>query len=219
MWRLNIKNFAVAVSLIVGGLLGSGSSYAMSVVGPLDDATGIDGLVIGTQTYNVTFEHVAYDTIFGCDSDNPPGCTTYPTFYSPAEAIPSPNPTTAVVNAATDLFMALNALKVTGIAEISDQDEQNVLIPFGYTTYNNSGDNANVDYCLSSYAACFDKSAIGSWIYAGGVYTNVYSPASPGFQNDYAVFTAVTPLPAALPLFVSALGALGLLGWRRKQKA
>jgi hypothetical protein len=29
----------------------------------------------------------------------------------------------------------------------------------------------------------------------------------------------VTPIPAALPLFVSGLGALGLLGWRRKQKA
>jgi hypothetical protein len=30
--------------------------------------------------------------------------------------------------------------------------------------------------------------------------------------------TAVTPLPAALPLFATGLGALGLLGWRRKQK-
>jgi hypothetical protein len=33
-------------------------------------------------------------------------------------------------------------------------------------------------------------------------------------------FTAVTatPLPAALPLFATGLGALGLLGWRRKRK-
>jgi len=30
---------------------------------------------------------------------------------------------------------------------------------------------------------------------------------------------AVTPLPAALPLFATGLGALGLLGWRRKRKA
>jgi hypothetical protein len=28
-----------------------------------------------------------------------------------------------------------------------------------------------------------------------------------------------TPLPAGLPLFASGLGALGLLGWRRKRKA
>ena len=30
---------------------------------------------------------------------------------------------------------------------------------------------------------------------------------------------AQTPLPAALPLFATGLGALGLLGWRRKKKA
>jgi hypothetical protein len=29
----------------------------------------------------------------------------------------------------------------------------------------------------------------------------------------------VAPLPAALPLFAGGLGALGLLGWRRKRKA
>jgi len=30
---------------------------------------------------------------------------------------------------------------------------------------------------------------------------------------------ASAPLPAALPLFATGLGALGLLGWRRKRKA
>ena len=30
---------------------------------------------------------------------------------------------------------------------------------------------------------------------------------------------AATPLPAALPLFATGLGVLGLLGWRRKRKA
>jgi hypothetical protein len=42
--------------------------------------------------------------------------------------------------------------------------------------------------------------------------------------TDHIVVTGVTPpvmttpLPAALPLFATALGALGLLGWRRKKK-
>jgi hypothetical protein len=35
---------------------------------------------------------------------------------------------------------------------------------------------------------------------------------------DLASLTA-TPNPAALPLFVTGLGGLGLLGWRRKRKA
>ena len=35
----------------------------------------------------------------------------------------------------------------------------------------------------------------------------------------FAAAGAETPLPAALPLFTSGLGALGLLVWRRKRKA
>jgi hypothetical protein len=35
---------------------------------------------------------------------------------------------------------------------------------------------------------------------------------------DIKIAGAETPLPAALPLFVTGLGTLGLLGWRRKRK-
>ena len=40
-----------------------------------------------------------------------------------------------------------------------------------------------------------------------------------GVQLATGATSVVTPLPAALPLFASGLGALGLLGWRRKRKA
>ncbi len=40
-----------------------------------------------------------------------------------------------------------------------------------------------------------------------------------GGTNDWLVRVAVIPLPAALPLFVTGLGFMGLLGWRRKRKA
>lgn len=36
---------------------------------------------------------------------------------------------------------------------------------------------------------------------------------------DLSFAPAATPLPAALPLFATGLGALGLFGWRRKRKA
>ena len=52
-----------------------------------------------------------------------------------------------------------------------------------------------------------------SYLFAGGE----FSP------SDYwplaSEVAATTPLPAALPLFATGLGALGLLGWRRKRKA
>jgi hypothetical protein len=37
--------------------------------------------------------------------------------------------------------------------------------------------------------------------------------------NSGDLFLTPTPLPAALPLFAGGLGVIGLLGWRRKQKA
>ena len=38
------------------------------------------------------------------------------------------------------------------------------------------------------------------------------------FTLSGSVVGGTTPLPAALPLFATGLGALGLLGWRRKRK-
>jgi hypothetical protein len=48
-----------------------------------------------------------------------------------------------------------------------------------------------------------------------------YSQDAGNFTGDISVMAApsATPLPAALPLFASGLGAVGLLGWRRKKKA
>jgi hypothetical protein len=37
--------------------------------------------------------------------------------------------------------------------------------------------------------------------------------------TDAQLSSPVVPLPGALPLFATGLGALALLGWRRKRKA
>jgi lambda repressor-like predicted transcriptional regulator len=37
-------------------------------------------------------------------------------------------------------------------------------------------------------------------------------------ESQIAAGFATTPVPAALPLFATGLGAMGLLGWRRKRK-
>jgi hypothetical protein len=59
----------------------------------------------------------------------------------------------------------------------------------------------------------FDNTAGPAWGYFPDP-RNVESGAT-----SFIVATVETPLPAALPLFATGLGGLGLLGWRRKRKA
>ena len=39
------------------------------------------------------------------------------------------------------------------------------------------------------------------------------------FNMTFSLSGAEVPIPAALPLFATGVGALGLLGWRRKRRA
>jgi hypothetical protein len=53
----------------------------------------------------------------------------------------------------------------------------------------------------------------------GLIAIGVNGQPSPGDAPTTDVIGTATPLPAALPLFATGLGALGLVGWRRKKKA
>jgi hypothetical protein len=52
-----------------------------------------------------------------------------------------------------------------------------------------------------------------------GTYPYCYSSAPCSPTGPTGQLDVVTPAPAALPLFATGLGGLGLLGWRRKRKA
>jgi hypothetical protein len=57
-------------------------------------------------------------------------------------------------------------------------------------------------------------------IIAGNAYLNIHTTNFGGGEiRGFLAATAPTPLPAALPLFATGLGALGLYGWRRKRKS
>ena len=60
------------------------------------------------------------------------------------------------------------------------------------------------------------EAALFAGLAAGKAYLNIHTNLYPG--GEIRGFLSTTPLPAALPLFASGLGALGLLGWRRKRK-
>ena len=59
----------------------------------------------------------------------------------------------------------------------------------------------------------------GSFATSAGVLTITTVDPATNVAGDSTFTAVVTPLPAALPLFATALAMLGLLGWRRKRKA
>ena len=100
--------------------------------------------------------------------------------------------------------------------------------PFAYGQHNNLigiGDSCDAFGCSVSSTAnqavvVFDVDAFGNPLtgFEGAIAST--STTLIFFSTDLSVtLSAATPLPAALPLFVTGLGALGLLGWRRKKKA
>jgi hypothetical protein len=52
----------------------------------------------------------------------------------------------------------------------------------------------------------------------GGLTTAAGATISPSLTVDLPAGLAVTPIPAALPLFASGLGMFGWMGWSRKRK-
>jgi len=82
--------------------------------------------------------------------------------------------------------------------------------------------NANgqlVDFFVTADGADTFSFAIGGPVFSGlpdGVTFN--DPDAFIFNNIYSPPGSDTPIPAALPLFATGLGGLGLLGWRRKRK-
>jgi hypothetical protein len=105
------------------------------------------------------------------------------------------------------LTWTVNVANDTGIpAVVTGQ-----FIEFRTNSDPNQGDFANIDECLSvsgSSCATFGRDQ--------GNTTGRLDP--PVGTWSLASDTVVTPLPTALPLFATGLGALGLIGWRRKRK-
>jgi hypothetical protein len=72
------------------------------------------------------------------------------------------------------------------------------------------GTTLSVDLANTTYV-CADNNCNNESFYIDGKFTALNGPAdAPGLST--------TPLPGALPLMVSGLGALGFVGWRRKKK-
>jgi len=88
----------VAAFIAIGGMVVGGPSYAQMLQGTTTDATGIDGLTVGTTVYDVTFVQGSYNTVYA---------STPPTFLG--------DPTTAL-SATNALSSALTSFGVTALS-------------------------------------------------------------------------------------------------------
>ena len=106
-----------------------------------------------------------------------------------------------------------NPLNINFMAHLDGWDDTTYLTGAASQNYSLSSNGGGYDAYPSFSAYVYDHScAVGGPYCAEGGGENAINFA-------FRIADAETPLPAALPLFATGLGALGLLGWRRKRKA
>jgi hypothetical protein len=85
-----------------------------------------------------------------------------------------------------------------------------LIVPAGYISGNPLSDSATYDGATLASLGLTPGTYTWTWLDSSGLNT------AGSFEID--VLAPTTPLPAALPLFATGIGGLGLLGWRRKRK-
>jgi len=116
------------------------------------------------------------------------------------------------------------AVAGTGTAGVATQVPSFSAFPLGVTS--GSFDQIFDLTLTSSYNPAFITSSGGTVALAEAIllaglaaneaYLNIHTGAFP--SGEIRGFLSAVPIPGALPLFATGLGALGLLGWRRNRK-
>ena len=196
--NMKVKLFAVAAWL--GVTLVSASATTYNYVGETY-TSNVDPTIYGT--------HMTGSVTFNQDTSNFTG-----TIYISSGDVTALTLTSGTITATLPYFDIFAGLSpdyfrlVNGSIQawlLHGASPSFALVTPSYSLYS-QGDSSICNGCGFG----FDN--IESWFPSGTFYASKN-------QNTASWSVAKTPLPAALPLFASGLGALGLLGWRRKRKA
>jgi hypothetical protein len=175
-----------------------GVVFTAPITGTLTSFT----LYLSTQTPNTGVEGSLYGGVgvwTGSSSYGPGGVSSI--LYTSAQ-VPSTvgGPYTFSPNAsvtAGNVYVAF--LSVFGISEGAE-----TAMPLGYAA-------TDIDY--------FVWENVDPPIPSSGNWNYFFDYGAPLFSATFGPATSATPVPAALPLLTTGLGAIGLLSWRRKRKA
>ncbi len=116
----------------------------------------------------------------------------------------------------------ISAIDIQGSASVASQSE----LSFDY----NAGGSSSFTFFFDSFIAYWflftnlsvHTEVIGPGVNAGGHAESIFSNGVSVFAsviNGASAPVAAIPLPAALPLFGTALAGMGFIGWRRRRKA
>jgi hypothetical protein len=185
---------SVALAAAACALALSVGAAKASVVYDVDLSAGIRGSVTGTITTDGTIGTLNSGNITGWDLTLNEGSDTF--VLQPGVGNDVTILGTQTSATATGLFFNFSGTGIVGLTFTSAASPSNVFLCFGLA-----------GTCLAG---------IGDGIVFGG---GAFSGFQIHTESGLVEIAQATPLPAALPLFASGLGALGLLGWRRKRKA
>jgi hypothetical protein len=149
----------------------------------------------------------------------------------------SPSDTDQIASATSDLLTLTFSSQVAllGVATLFDGATGGSHTPFGAGFPNGnaikSAETASpgsLVFSLNGSDVSFLDANSGALFLVGQVFTFAAVGDNPDFYVSALQFgvcgkeisceTTITPIPGALPLFATGLGALGVLGWRRKRK-
>jgi hypothetical protein len=144
------------------------------------------------------------------------GTFSYVTGFPP---LTGPVPLSGTITVDTTTADAAYGQVIAADLKVSTLDEFNIAPErfFGVGIVGlNVYDSTGLDLVVTFIASPNPDSLVG---FTGGTFNFGAVTIGHISLEDLSGTISPTPLPAALPLFATGLGALGLLGWRRKRKA
>ena len=202
------KLLSVACAAIVAGVLGVSQAHAATVVYNIISPPNlfVSGTLSGTITTDGNTGVLSVSDIISWDIVQSADTVHFGSTLDPSNSMVSLTGTALTANA-TGLFFNFGA---------TDNSLLEFFTPPG--TGNNLQFCDATTPCLNQNSAQTFSDIVYVFVAPGEGATSGSSPQVDTTEIAAATVGA-TPLPAALPLFATGIGGLGLLGWRRKRKA
>ena len=212
--------FMVAPLFLFGTLPGQAATLVNQGATTYDPNTGLQWLDVNT-THNRSVADVTsnftnpLDPVYGYRYAS--GAEVAQLIYNAGMTSSLPCSTPAACSPVSNLVNLIQWLGITETFNNNANDPSIINRVFGYTSDVDPSNSNNRGLAFLYYGTLVSTGAI-SLAFADPQFSFQFPSASVQIGSYLVENVSTTPLPAALPLFASGLGALCLIGWRKKRK-